>query len=406
MALAWLDDTGLHLPDYPAVLEDLQARVRGVYGDDLYLGDDSPDGQLVAIFARAVFDAYSLAGQVYNSFAPGTAQGAALSRMVPINGIRRDKAGRSTADVRCIGQAGTVIRNGRARDVQGGIWLLPAEVVIPLEGEITVTASAEDEGEIRAGAGEINIIATPCRGWQSVGNPAAAVPGAAVESDARLRARQAVSTALPSLSVFDGTLGAVAAVSGVTRSRGYENDTGAPDDNGIPAHSICLVVEGGNASAIAEAIARKKTPGTGTYGDIAVSVPDAKGVPNVIRFYRPTDKRITARITIKPLAGYLSTTGEAARTAFAEAVNTLGIGEDVLLSRLYPPLIRADLEGQRTFDVVDILLGEGEGDMAVANITIPFNGVAVCDVADVELAVAVGESSSRTDSDSSDAVQA
>lgn len=387
MALAWLDDTGLHLPDYPAVLEDLQARVRGVYGDDLYLGDDSPDGQLVAIFARAVFDAYSLAGQVYNSFAPGTAQGAALSRMVPINGIRRDKAGRSTADVRCIGQAGTVIRNGRARDVQGGMWLLPAEVVIPLEGEITVTASAEDEGEIRAGAGEINIIATPCRGWQSVSNPVAAVPGAAVESDARLRARQAVSTALPSLSVFDGTLGAVAAVSGVTRSRGYENDTGEPDDNGIPAHSICLVVEGGDASAIAEAIARKKTPGTGTYGDIAVSVPDAKGVPNVIRFYRPTDKRITARITIKPLAGYLSTTGEAARTAFAEAVNSLGIGEDVLLSRLYPPLIRADLEGQRTFDVVDILLGEGEGGMAAANITIPFNGVAVCDVADVEVAV-------------------
>lgn len=387
MALAWLDDTGLHLPDYPAVLEDLQARVRGVYGDDLYLGDDSHDGQLVAIFARAVFDAYSLAGQVYNSFAPGTAQGAALSRMVPINGIRRDKAGRSTADVRCIGQAGTVIRNGRARDVQGGMWLLPAEVVIPLEGEITVTASAEDEGEIRAGAGEINIIATPCRGWQSVSNPVAAVPGAAVESDARLRARQAVSTALPSLSVFDGTLGAVAAVSGVTRSRGYENDMGEPDDNGIPAHSICLVVEGGDASAIAEAIARKKTPGTGTYGDIAVSVPDAKGVPNTIRFYRPTDKRITARITIKPLAGYLSTTGEAARTAFAEAVNTLGIGEDVLLSRLYPPLICADLEGQRTFDVVDILLGEGEGDMAAANITIPFNGVAVCDVADVELAV-------------------
>ena len=387
MALAWLDDTGLHLPDYPAVLEDLQARVRGVYGDDLYLGDDSPDGQLVGIFARAVFDAYSLAGQVYNSFAPGTAQGAALSRMVPINGIRRDKAGRSTADVRCVGQAGTVIRNGRARDVQGGIWLLPAEVVIPLEGEITVTASAEDEGEIRAATGEINIIATPCRGWQSVSNPAAAVPGAAVESDARLRERQAVSTALPSLSVFDGTLGAVAAVSGVTRFRGYENDTGEPDGNGIPAHSICLVVEGGDASAVAEAIARKKTPGTGTYGDIAVSVPDAKGVPNTIRFYRPTGRRIKARITVKPLAGYLSTTGEAARTALAEAVNSLGIGEDVLLSRLYPPLVRADLEGQRTFDVVEILLAEGEGGMAAVNVAIPFNAVAVCDLADVELLV-------------------
>ena len=208
-----------------------------------------------------------------------------------------------------------------------------------------------------------------------------------MESDARLRERQAVSSALPSLSVFDGTLGAVAAVSGVTRFRGYENDTGEPDGNGIPAHSICLVVEGGDASAVAEAIARKKTPGTGTYGDIAVSVPDAKGVPNTIRFYRPTGRRIKARITVKPLAGYLSTTGEAARTALAEAVNSLGIGEDVLLSRLYPPLVRADLEGQRTFDVVEILLAEGEGGMAAVNVAIPVNAVAGCDLADVELLV-------------------
>ena len=58
-----------------------------------------------------------------------------------------------------------------------------------------------------------------------------------------------------------------------------------------------------------------------------------------------------------------------------------------MLSRLYPPLVRADLEGQRTFDVVEILLAEGEGGMAAVNVAIPFNAVAVCDLADVELLV-------------------
>ncbi|WP_457832781.1 baseplate J/gp47 family protein, partial [Staphylococcus aureus] len=80
-------------------------------------------------------------------------------------------------------------------------------------------------GAVSAPAGTITTINTPTRGWQSVTNPADAVPGAEVESDAALRSRQKISTAIPSLTVFEGIVGAVAGVSGVTRYRGYENDT-------------------------------------------------------------------------------------------------------------------------------------------------------------------------------------
>ena len=102
-----------------------------------------------------------------------------------------------------------------------------------------------------------------------------------------LRERQAVSTALPSLTVFEGTLGAVATVEGVTRWRGYENDTNVEDDNGLPPHSICLVVEGGDAQSIADAIAVKKTPSCYTHGDVEVLTRDEMGVPNHIRFITP-----------------------------------------------------------------------------------------------------------------------
>jgi len=77
---------------------------------------------------------------------------------------------------------------------------------------------------------------------------------------------QTDSTALPSLSVFEGTKGTVANLAGVVRSRGYENDTSAVDVDGIPAHSIAMVVEGGDSVEIATAIATKKTPGTRTVG--------------------------------------------------------------------------------------------------------------------------------------------
>ena len=387
MALAYIDATGLHLPDYPTILGDLKTRMRAIFGDDLYLEPDSQEGQLLAVFALAIHDAYSLAGSVYNAYSPHTAQGAGLSRMVVINGIRRQTGTRSTAELCIVGQAGTVIRNGVATDTASRRWLLPDEVVIPLSGEVTVTATAAEAGDLRAAPGEIAVIGTPCRGWQSVTNPAAATPGAAVETDAALRQRQRVSTALPSRSVFDGTVGAVASVTGVTRWAAYENDSGQIDAHGLPPHSIALVVEGGDAREIAEAIAAKKTPGTGTAGDTAVTTLDTCGVPNVIRFYRPVPVPVRALVVVKPLAGYLSTTGERVRQAVADAINALAIGEDVLLSRLFTPINAADADGGRTFDVVSLALASGDAEPAAANVAVAFNAVASCRLEDVSLEV-------------------
>ena len=382
MALAYIDDTGIHLPDYPTVLEDLHARFRAIYGDDVYLEPDSQDGQMLAVFALALYDAYALAGSVYNAYSPATAQGTGLSRMVKINGLRRKPSGRSTVDLRLVGQAGTVIMGGMAGDAAGKRWLLPDEVSIPQSGEITVTATAEGSGDIRAAVGEISKILTPTRGWQSVTNPAAALPGVAVETDAELRRRQAVSTALPSLTVFEGTRGAVASVHGVIRSRGYENDTDEPDENGIPGHSICMVVEGGDATAIAEAIATKKGPGAGTYGSTEVLVRDRYGVPARIRFFRLALVPVFVTVTIRTLQGYLSTSGEQLRARIAEHVGSLDIGEDVLLPRLYAP---ASSVGNPTYDILSITAGTSARTQEAANVYIPFNAAASCRVENVRL---------------------
>jgi uncharacterized phage protein gp47/JayE len=257
-------------------------------------------------------------------------------------------------------------------------------VEIPLSGQITVTATAQEIGDIRAGAGEINAIATPIRGWQSVNNPAPAVPGAPVESDAALRQRQSISTMLPSSSIFDGTLGAVSQISGVIRLRGYENDTNEVDGNGIPPHSISLVVEGGDTQAIADAVACKKGPGCGTYGDIAVLTHDSKGVPGEIRFYRPITVHIAVVIRIKPLAGYLAITGERIRQNIYTYLNALQIGDTVLISKLYTPANAAEPEyGKRTFDVIEILLGLASGPLAQANMAIAFNAAVACAIDDI-----------------------
>jgi uncharacterized phage protein gp47/JayE len=116
----------------------------------------------------------------------------------------------------------------------------------------------QHSGAVAALAGTVTGINTPTRGWTSVTNPLAANVGAAAETDAELRVRQGQSVALPSLTPFDAVDGALANISGVTRHKLYENDTGSVDINGLPAHSISAIVDGGDATTIAQTIRGKK----------------------------------------------------------------------------------------------------------------------------------------------------
>lgn len=386
--VGFIDATGIHTPTYPEILAALQTQFRAIFGPDVYLEADSQEGQMLAMFALAIHDANQFAVSVYQSFSPQTAQGAGLSRMVKINGIARLVASHSTVDVRIVGQVGTVIMQGIARDVAGQKWNLPATVTIPVGGEITVTATAQELGDIQAAAGEVNEIATPTRGWQTVSNVAAATPGAPVESDATLRGRQAVSTALPSLTVQEGIVGAVANVSGVSRYKAYENDTGSTDGNGIPAHSISVVIEGGDDTTIAETIAAKKTPGSGTYGTTNVVVRDRYDMPNTIRFFRPGVVDIDAEIEITARAGYVSTTGDAIKANLAAYWNSQEIGEGVLLSKLYTPINAAEPDSaKKTFDVTSLKICRHGGTPAAENLVLLFNEVAAGDSANVTLTV-------------------
>lgn len=387
MALAYLDGTGLHLPDYPAVLDHIQTQMRAIYGEDLYLDADSQDGQLAAIFAEALYDAYMLAGSVYNSHSPASAQGVSLSNRVVINGIRRLTATHSTAVVRIVGAVGKVLTGAVAQDGQKRSWLIPDGTTIPLSGEILVTATAETAGDIRAAAGDIATIATPMLGWHSVTNPEAATPGAATELDAALRRRQKVSTALPSRTVKDGIVGAVASISGVTRVKAYENDSSDVDVDGIPPHTVSIVAEGGDTTEIANAIAIKKTPGCGTFGDTSASVTDKYGSPITIRFWRRVEAPVAVRVRLRPLAGYLAITGETIAANVAKAINGLDIGEDVLLSQIYTPVNAAN-GAPKTFDVLSIELALVGGDYAAANLAIPYNAAASCSAAAVDVVIA------------------
>ena len=377
----YIDENGLHIPEYAEIKNTLISAWRGIFGDDIYVEPDSQDGQLIAVFALALLDTYQALEDVYLGFSPSTASGEGLSRVVKINGLRRQPGSRSTVDVRIVGQPGTTIDHGVVRSASGDRWNLPAVVVIPVSGEVTVTATAQAEGAIAALAGEVSEIATPTRGWQSVTNMVPAVMGAETESDAALRLRQTYSVAIPSRTIFEGVIGAVLDLPGVLKVRGYENDSDAADDNGIPAHSICIVAQGGSASDIARVIWLKKTPGCGTYGSTTEVVIDSNGIPSQIRFSRPVEKKLRVTVTITPESGYVAPTANKIKAAIIKYATTLQIGQDVSISRITAAVISVAL----TFDIRSITMGIASAPQASENVVIAYNELATCRVDDIEV---------------------
>jgi uncharacterized phage protein gp47/JayE len=393
---AAVSDTGIYAPTYSDILQSLIAKYQSIFGSDAYLAADSQDGQLLGIVALAINSANQMAISVYNQFAPSTAQGTGLSSVVKVNGITRQIATNSSVVLTVVGQAGTVITNGAITDNAnlGTVWLLPLSVTIPPGGSIAVTATCSVPGATAASPGSLTQIRTPTAGWQTVTNPASATLGQPLESDAALRRRQAASTAIPSQSVLAGMIGALEALPGVVQVAAAENTTGTTDANGVPGHSVSFTVQGGNTQSIVNTIGSKKTIGTGTYGTTTGNYVDVFGIARAVGYFVPTQNTISVSISLKALSGYTTVIGSEIKAAVSAYINSLGIGGDVYISKLYVP---ANLSGPfavptsnldaTTFDITSILAAISPASPSAADVVIAFNAVAVCTPANITINV-------------------
>lgn len=400
-----IDENGISAPPYNDILLSLQAQYRAIYGADTDLDEDTQDGQWLAIQAKAINDSNQQQIFVYNQFSPSTAIGTGLSSVVKINNIQRLVPSNSTAVVAIVGQVGRIITNGIIGDNVGlnTKWTLPASVTIPISGTINVTATCTEPGAILADANTLTVILTPTAGWQSVTNAANAAPGQPVEVDAQLRRRQSISTQSPSKTVLGGIVGRIADLVGVSHYKAFENDTDTPDADSLPPHSICLSVLGGNLQAIVDIIGSGKADGCSTYGGgtgatSGVYTDPISGVLYTINFNIPTEITILVAVHITALAGYSSAVGDEIKAAVVAAINDLGIGDDVLYTRLYAPALLVGPYGSpppatppnlsaSTYELTSVLIAASPGSPSAADVVIAFNQIAVSAVAHVTLVV-------------------
>ncbi|MBB2918341.1 hypothetical protein [Cupriavidus alkaliphilus] len=188
--------------------------------------------------------------------------------------------------------------------------------------------------------GDLSQIVTQTPGWASVINLQPGAVGRASENDAQLRARYKYgiyrlgAATLPSISANLKEL-----VPGVLALKVFENDTDEPDEYGRPPHSLHVVIDGGLDQEVADAIFRLKAAGIDTHGDMAMSVLDDGGTTHEIRYDRPHKVYVWAKARVMqlppeesefPIDGH-----DRIQRGIAAAGDTLGIGEDIVLQKLY-----------------------------------------------------------------------
>lgn len=378
----YIDEQGYHYPTYNDILEALVERTQRIFGSGVYLGSDSQDYELLAVYAEMLYDCYQTGEIQYNSHSPVTAIGAGLDYIVALSGLRRRQATRSTVELTLTGDIGTVISGGAVSDSAGNIWDLPSTVQIGDTGTTAATATCRALGVVQAEPNTVTHIMTPTLGWTGVTNPSSAEIGAVAETDSELRARQAESVAAPSQSVLSGLKGAINALTDVSRVQVYENDTAETDARGIPGHSICCVVEGGDSAEIAQAIYLRKAPGCGTFsgasGEYNVNETVLDGDQAYqISFSRLEPIEIEINVSISRRAGYSTDTPANIKAALVGYLDEFTIGTDLTTSIIWAiaQSVNKDLRAP-TFSVTSVTaakLGETPG---AADVEIGYDQVA------------------------------
>lgn len=402
-----IDSTGISVPDYSNIYTQIQNAFLSIYGTDSDLDPDTQDGQFLAIFAQAISDCDNAAQDVFNAFALNMAQGAGLSSLVKLVGVRRAVAGASTDTITIVGTAGVTITGGQVGDSlnQGSIWNLPSIVNIPDSGTINVSITNTVAGATIFAPGEIDVILTPTYGWATAVNIGPATAGAPVQTDAQLRAVATQAVGGPANTTLESIFAAIDNVSNVTRFTVYENDTDFEDANSQGPHSIYAVIQGGTTQDIVNAIGGTKSPGTTTLGTTSGIFIDKNGVPDTISYYPLSLVTITVVINLTSFVGYTSAVGNYIELAIAYYLSNTAIGEDSYLSRLYGP---ATLNGDAattatgqtqvaldalsdTFDITAILQSRAsDAPPAAQNVPIVFNEASVCTQLNITINVTPG----------------
>lgn len=297
-----LDEKGLEIKSFNEVRDEITKDMKDIYGEDINVESNTPDGQLINILAQVVIDMLELIQNVYNSFDPDKAIGTTLDSRVAINNIQRKGGSYSYTNAdfeinRPLQMKGLdqYDRDNAftVSDAQGNKWVLAESQNIETTGTKTFRLRAYDIGAVESLPNTITNFVSSVVGVVSVNNPyALLVKGENEESDAELKIRRQKSASINSQGYNNSLLANLLSLDGVSYAKIYENITNVRDLDDIAGHSIWVIVDGGNNDEIAETIYERRNAGCGMKGETKKSILQSDGSLFEVAWDRPTDEPV------------------------------------------------------------------------------------------------------------------
>lgn len=308
--------SGLTIASQAELIANFTTAMQQIYGTDINLDQNSPDGQMMMIFIQAVLDLEDLLLQIYNTFDPDNAIGTILDQRVAINGIQRQTGTFTVQDVSLIlSQSVNLYGLDQSdqpiftvADNAGNQWQLQTTQLGVGPGTFSYSFQAAVLGAIFSAENSITVPVTVVLGVVSINNPTSfSSLGTNEESDAALKIRRQLSVSLPSQGYLASLLAALENIPGVTSAFIHENTSDVTDVDGVPSHSIWVIVAGSAAAAdIANAIYTKRNAGCGMFGSISYTITQVDGTPFTVFWDTTAPQNLFFQFTATSINGFIA----------------------------------------------------------------------------------------------------
>ncbi|ELY5259709.1 TPA: baseplate J/gp47 family protein [Yersinia enterocolitica] len=341
MALQF-DNNGLQVDTFREIFQSLSDGYKTIYGQDIDLDQDSPDGQRVALEAQARADMEAALQWLYSQMDPDFNTGDMQQIIGKLHGLYLRPGSRSQRDLKVTTDRPVLLYSGyRISDQANQVWFIRQDVTVQA-GTTAVTFFAQNFGKVTGLVADTFTQITPEPGVMSITSDAEAVIGRDEETPEEFRQRRNRSLENPATGSTGAIFAKVAQLPGVTDLNIGENDTKVDNPaTGIPANSIWLVVEGGAVSDIVEVIIKQKGGGTGVKGEVTgryietLVRPDGStlSIAHDMQFDRPVYIPLHINLTARRKAVNDPVDVETLKQVLAGRV--MHIGEDIDANELY-----------------------------------------------------------------------
>lgn len=310
MADNYIGENGLVTQSLEEIKTDLENKFKAIYGNDINLEQNSPDGQLINILAQEKKDTLDLITQLYNNIDVDAVYGLPQQVLYKLNGISINAYTFSfvyvnvtvTESVTLSGlddNIGNIDGTGyTVRDTNGNRYILTTTVNLTA-GTHLLNFRAAELGSVTSLANTVTVMETILKGVSAVNNPANNyITGNTGETTAEFKQRRNRAMSVASQGFTDSIESQMLNLPTVTQCKAYDNKLGTTV-NGIPPHTAWVIVEGGTPQEIGQVIYANIPPGIPMKGDEAVLITKPSGDMEYFYYDVPTAVNLYVKATIK-----------------------------------------------------------------------------------------------------------